>query len=72
MASSAAALKGAFWIALPTVTSALAYGAYKFDPNLVDAAKTFFTGPGSYSRIIALGVVLMNWKSLPFTWTVRI
>ncbi|KAK7739784.1 hypothetical protein SLS62_011226 [Diatrype stigma] len=63
MASSAAALKGAFWIALPTVTSALAYGTYKFDPNLVDAAKSFFTGPGSYSRIIALGVIRV-WHGL--------
>lgn len=69
MASSAAALRGAAWTALPAIASAAAYGAYKFD--LTEVIKTFFTGPGKYSRIIALSLVLFNWKSLPFNWTVR-
>ncbi|KAI0206094.1 capsule polysaccharide biosynthesis protein [Astrocystis sublimbata] len=33
---------------------------------------TLFTGPGSYSRIFATVVLVLNWKSLPFAWNIRI
>lgn len=31
----------------------------------------FVTGPGSFSRILALVVVLANYKNFPFVWHVR-
>lgn len=68
MASSAGKLKTWAVAAAPVFASAAAYAAYQLDAAA--AVKTFFTGPGSYSRIVALSVVLWNWKSLPFAWTV--
>jgi hypothetical protein len=47
-----------------------AYTAYKFD--MAEMLRAFCTGPGSYSRIFAVAVLVFNWKSLPFAWTVRI
>lgn len=49
---------------------ALAYVLYAL--NAAEAIKTFCSGPGSYSRIIAAVVLALNWKSLPFAWNFRI
>ncbi|KAI0402504.1 capsule polysaccharide biosynthesis protein [Xylaria palmicola] len=70
MASSAGSFspmtRVAGWALVPTI----AYGAYKCNAGrLIEA---FFTGPGRTSRIIALAVVLWNWKSLPLVWTFRV
>jgi len=47
---------------------ALTIGAWKSRPLVV----RFLTGPGSYSRIIALLVVLANYKNFPGVWHVCI
>ncbi|KAI1172755.1 capsule polysaccharide biosynthesis protein [Nemania sp. FL0916] len=70
MASSAGFFLRFARLASPALVSALAYGAYK--SNLPTVLEAFFTGPGRTSRIIALVVVLVNWKSLPLVWTFRI
>ncbi|CAG9984556.1 unnamed protein product [Clonostachys byssicola] len=46
------------------------YLAYKLE--WTEKAIEFFTGPGSYSRIFAIIVLVLNWKALPLAWTVRI
>lgn len=46
----------------------LAIGAWKSEPLIVK----FLTGPGSYSRILALLVVLANYKNFPGVWHVCI
>jgi hypothetical protein len=59
-------------VLLPASIAAIAYAAYDGRINgVVDLAKRFATGPGSKSRIFALLMVLVNWKSLPLAWTVR-
>ncbi|KAI0879051.1 capsule polysaccharide biosynthesis protein [Hypoxylon argillaceum] len=70
MASSAGSLSRITRIAGPTLLPAIAYGAYK--SNVTGAIEAFFTGPGRTSRIVALAVVLFNWKSFPLVWTFRI
>ncbi|KAI0016760.1 capsule polysaccharide biosynthesis protein [Xylariomycetidae sp. FL0641] len=40
--------------------------------DLRGAFERFCTGPGSYSRILAAFLVVINWKSLPFAWNFRI
>ncbi|KAI1163048.1 capsule polysaccharide biosynthesis protein [Nemania serpens] len=70
MASSAGFLNLVTRIAGPVLLPAIAYGAYKW--NAAAALEAFFTGPGRTSRIVALTVVLVNWKSLPLAWTFRI
>ncbi|KAI1085195.1 capsule polysaccharide biosynthesis protein [Whalleya microplaca] len=70
MASSAGAAHRLVRVAGPVLLPAIAYGAYK--GNALGALEAFFTGPGRTSRIVALVVVLVNWKSLPFAWTVRV
>ena len=47
---------------------ALSIGAWKSRPF----ALSFLTGPGSYSRILALFVVLANYKNFPGVWHVRL
>ena len=68
MASAAGAISRAARVAGPALVPAILYGAYK--QNVVAAIEAFFTGPGRASRIVALVVVLWNWKSLPLAWTV--
>lgn len=34
-------------------------------------ATNFVTGPGRTSRILLALFVVVNWKSMPFVWTVR-
>ncbi|KAI1113561.1 capsule polysaccharide biosynthesis protein [Nemania sp. NC0429] len=70
MASSAGSLNLITRIAGPVLLPAIAYGAYRW--NAAAAIEAFFTGPGRTSRIVALAVVLVNWKSLPLAWTFRI
>ncbi|KAI1370477.1 capsule polysaccharide biosynthesis protein [Hypoxylon crocopeplum] len=70
MASSAATANKVLRVAGPVLLPAIAYGAYKV--NAVRLLESFFTGPGRTSRVIALVVVLVNWKSLPFAWTFRV
>ncbi|KAI8633613.1 capsule polysaccharide biosynthesis protein [Xylariaceae sp. FL1651] len=70
MASAAGSLSRFSRIAGPALLPVIAYGAYK--GNAAGAIEAFFTGPGRTSRIIALVVVLVNWKSLPLAWTVRV
>lgn len=68
MASAAASANKVIRVAGPVLVPAIAYGAYK--GNALGLLESFFTGPGRTSRIIALAVVLYNWKSLPLAWTV--
>ncbi|KAI8944133.1 capsule polysaccharide biosynthesis protein [Xylaria longipes] len=70
MASAAGPLSQITRIAGPLLIPAVAYGAYK--GNAAGAIEAFLTGPGRTSRIIALVVVLVNWKSLPLAWTSRV
>ncbi|KAI0537180.1 capsule polysaccharide biosynthesis protein [Xylaria digitata] len=70
MASAAGPLNRITRIAGPALLPAIAYGAYK--GNAAGLIEAFFTGPGRTSRIIALVVVIVNWKSLPLAWTYRI
>ncbi|KAI1429117.1 capsule polysaccharide biosynthesis protein [Xylaria sp. FL1777] len=70
MASAAGPVSRVARIAGPALVPALLYGAYKGD--VVAAIEAFFTGPGRTSRIVALVVVLVNWKSLPLAWTFRV
>ncbi|KAI1434318.1 capsule polysaccharide biosynthesis protein [Xylaria sp. CBS 124048] len=68
--ASAAGFSRAIRVAGPVLVPAVAYGAYR--GNAAAMIESFFTGPGRTSRIIALAVVLVNWKSLPLAWTFRI
>ncbi|KAI1363819.1 capsule polysaccharide biosynthesis protein [Xylaria arbuscula] len=70
MASAAGAISRVARVAGPALVPAMLYGAYK--QNVVAAVEAFFTGPGRTSRILALVVVLWNWKSLPLAWTYRV
>ncbi|KAI1820181.1 capsule polysaccharide biosynthesis protein [Xylaria intraflava] len=68
--ASAAGFSGIVRIAGPILLPAVAYGLYK--GNVGAMVEAYFTGPGRTSRIVALVVVLANWKSLPLAWTFRI
>lgn len=68
MASAAGAANRVLRVTGPILLPAVAYGAYK--GNVLAMLQSFFTGPGRTSRVVALVVVLVNWKSLPFAWTV--
>ncbi|OBT51180.1 hypothetical protein VE04_08491, partial [Pseudogymnoascus sp. 24MN13] len=46
------------------LAAALSVGAWKSRPFVTK----FLTGPGNYSRILALVVVLANYKNFPFVW----
>jgi hypothetical protein len=50
------------------LAAALSVGAWKSKPFVAK----FFTGPGNYSRILALSIVLANYKNFPFVWHVRL
>ncbi|KAI5852042.1 capsule polysaccharide biosynthesis protein [Durotheca rogersii] len=70
MASSIGATSQALRVAASALLPALVYGAYK--GNAWGSLEPFFTGPGRTSRIVALVVILVNWKSFPLTWTFRV
>lgn len=57
-------------VLLPLSIAAVALAAYKGRTDGFEIAKQFLTGPGSKSRIFALLMVVVNWKSLPLAWTV--
>lgn len=58
-------------VLLPAATASLAYAGYFGRGAFVDYLVRFVTGPGRNSRLVALALVLINWKSLPLAWTVR-
>jgi hypothetical protein len=70
MASAAGSSSRISRIAGVILLPGIAYGAYMGKGTAAAAIEAFFTGPGRTSRIIALAVVLVNWKSLPLAWTV--
>ncbi|KAI1808836.1 capsule polysaccharide biosynthesis protein [Daldinia bambusicola] len=70
MASAAGAANRVLRVTGPLLVPAVAYGVYK--GNVLAMLESFFTGPGRTSRIVALVVVLVNWKSLPLAWTFRV
>lgn len=49
-------------------SAVLAYAAYRHD--LIHTLTEFCTGPGGYSRVFAVLILALNWKTLPFSWTV--
>jgi hypothetical protein len=57
-------------ILLPMSLAAVVYAAFHGRKNAAELAIQFFTGPGHKTRIFALVVAVVNWKSLPFVWTV--
>ncbi|KFG85903.1 capsule polysaccharide biosynthesis protein [Metarhizium anisopliae] len=57
-------------MALLGLLPALAFALHR--SNAFEAITSFYTGPGSYSRILATVLLALNWKSLPFAWNVRI
>ncbi|KAI4862005.1 capsule polysaccharide biosynthesis protein [Hypoxylon rubiginosum] len=70
MASAAGTTNKLLRVAGSALVPAIAYGAYK--GNAGRLLESFLTGPGRISRIFALVVVLLNWKSLPLAWTFRV
>ncbi|KAI0134006.1 capsule polysaccharide biosynthesis protein [Xylariales sp. AK1849] len=59
-------------VLLPVSLAVVAYAAYRGHRDAAELATRFFTGPGRKSRIFALLVVFVNWKSMPLAWTFRI
>ncbi|KAL2021833.1 hypothetical protein VTK56DRAFT_6607 [Thermocarpiscus australiensis] len=58
---------------VPMSAAALAYAGHRalyVDWRMV--LTRFLTGPGRTSRILLVFFLLLNWKSLPLAWTVRI
>ncbi|KAK3681383.1 hypothetical protein B0T22DRAFT_523580 [Podospora appendiculata] len=58
---------------LPASAAAVAYAGHR--ASLVDwpvVLREFLTGPGRTSRILLVTFLVLNWKSLPLAWTVRI
>ncbi|KKA26879.1 hypothetical protein TD95_003259 [Thielaviopsis punctulata] len=55
---------------LPVVLAALAYAAWTVHWGAL--ARSFFLGPGRWSRIFMLVFSLVNWKNMPFMWTIRV
>ena len=53
-------------------TTALVLSAGASRVNLRNLIINTFTGPGSYSRLAAVLLVLANLKNVPFAWHVRI
>ncbi|PGG98581.1 hypothetical protein GX51_06722 [Blastomyces parvus] len=66
----AASTTGWFRLALLGLLLAVAFTLDKLD--VAASITAFCTGPGSYSRIFATVLLVLNWKSLPFAWSVRI
>ncbi|KAK8073476.1 hypothetical protein PG994_004375 [Apiospora phragmitis] len=59
-------------VLLPAATASIAYATYNGRQAFVDYLVRFVTGPGRNSRLVAMALVLINWKSLPLAWTVRV
>ncbi|KAK8115451.1 hypothetical protein PG984_011953 [Apiospora sp. TS-2023a] len=58
-----------FHLGVLLMGSATAYVAHQ--SNAHESILAFCTGPGSYSRILLALFLAINWKSLPFAWSVR-
>lgn len=67
--NSASSIPWWFRLGVLFLCFASAYVAFKLDAP--EAILAFCTGPGSYSRILAVLFLVLNWKSLPFAWSVR-
>lgn len=59
-------------ILLQVAVFSLAYGGYTMWDKAVELVSWFLNGAGRNSRIIALFMLIFNWKSVPFVWTVSI
>ncbi|KAK3934349.1 putative thioesterase atnL [Diplogelasinospora grovesii] len=59
-------------ILLPAAVFSLAYGGYTMRDKTAEFVSWFLSGPGRNSRIIALLMLIINWKSVPLVWTVRV
>ncbi|KAF5127444.1 hypothetical protein E5D57_008376 [Metarhizium anisopliae] len=71
MASASSKVGGlavAIRVIVPVALGSAGYVAYKI--NWSAAIQNFLTGPGRSSRILLLLFVVLNWKNLPFAWTV--
>ncbi|KAL3424564.1 capsule polysaccharide biosynthesis protein [Phlyctema vagabunda] len=55
-----------------TFTALVLIGAGASRVNLRNVLVNTFTGPGSYSRIVAIAVVLANVKNFPWAWHYRV
>ena len=55
---------------VPTIVGGAGFAAWKYE--FQNMARSFVTGPGRVARILLLLAVVLNWKSLPFAWTVSI
>jgi hypothetical protein len=51
-------------------TAAVILAGYKNKDQLIKAVVRFATAPGAYSRVLALLVVLANFKNFPLVWHV--
>lgn len=54
----------------PMAISAVGYAAWKTEWKAF--LQDFLTGPGRTKRIGILLFVLLNWKNMPFAWTVSV
>ena len=73
MGGSTGTLSLFFPVFVPVGLAATAYAghrAYYVDWRL--RARHFLTAPGRTSRILLLIFIILNWKSLPFAWTVSL
>lgn len=59
------------WLHLGVLVLASGTGYAAYRRNAHEAVLAFCTGPGSYSRILFTLFLAVNWKSLPFAWSVR-
>jgi hypothetical protein len=59
-------------VLLPVLVLSLVHGAYAVRHEIADFVTWFLGSPGRTSRVIALLVLIINWKSVPFVWTVSI
>lgn len=58
---------------LPVGAAAIAYGGHRaLQVDWPTVLTLFLTGPGRTSRILLALFLVMNWKSLPLGWTVRL
>lgn len=58
---------------LSTAAVGTAFAGYRaMSIDWSKAAREFLTGPGRTSRILLMLFVLLNWKSMPLMWSVRV
>ncbi|KAK7991226.1 hypothetical protein PG988_000020 [Apiospora saccharicola] len=59
------------WFHLSVLVLVSATGYVACQRNAHESILAFCTGPGSYSRILLALFLAINWKSLPFAWSIR-